>query len=947
MISSSGKFKKERKRTTEKEFSKEEVEEKFTKEELSQIKRDYYATIADIPEAELTDISANIAGPEYIEKNTVVEINKTLSQTKGSEGGGSYSRTVMDPLMSPTPQARLCYTCNFDIDTCIGHFGRIRLAAMQYYASFIKYIISILYCVCRSCAQLKLTEEQLDKMGLLRYQELTRLKHMADILKNVKCMNKNCKSTAFAGEIASKKSEQNGKIMLKKVGTNQGNEIPIESVYQILSKISINDYRTMGFPIKTKGDKVIGTHPKNFILQMIMVRPPRDRRDFFVNGEWKVHDQTKVYNKMVEVNNRLKANLEKLTENLTQKKRDTVQSSIDSDKDELFRLIASLVDSEKYQLKIYGVSQLKGLKQEVTGKDKLIRQNMQSRRVNNVTRSVVTPDPTLEVGQMAISEDVADEQSFPEEVNWTNIIFLTNLMRKGGVKSIMPTAGPDKNRIIEINPENRNSIDLQVGTIVHRKILNGDYIVSNRNPSIHMYSMMGGTAIRRPQKTISPHMAQTTPGQIDFDGDEMQIHFVQTIGAAADIKELMELSNIMMNVQSNRPLIGAVYDIPLGLYLLTRPGGKLTKSSYWNAIAFLKNTDQLPSLISRAERHHLPITVPRGPYDHEEMYNGRLLFSALLPADFYYNGHGITIVEGILLDGILGKPDKNGVVTKDSVGTSHNSIIQVMWAEKGPLRTKNFLTDLYLTVNSIYTEIGMTLGFEDVEITDPKILLQIERATEDLITKYEELEIPSDLDKAAKDKYEREVMSLITGYGNLSAKIIEGIKNNLTEIAASKTKGGMKNLVAIMDKVGQQTLQGERLVPRLREGKVCFNYFDPEDRSLESRGFCDRSYSQGLTLQQYQMHAAASREQLVNVSVSTRFVGYDHRSLVKFSEDVITTEDCSVRNKGVVIQGSFGGHSLDPTQLFVLNTKWGKMPEPLDLDTLNNKFNNLFHVEGD
>ena len=173
--------------------------------------------------------------------------------------------------------------------------------------------------------------------------------------------------------------------------------------------------------------------------------------------------------------------------------------------------------------------------------------------------------------------------------------------------------------------------------------------------------------------------------------------------------------------------MGAVYDIPLGLYLLTRPGGKITKSSFWNVLAFMKSTNQLDSLISRATRHHMPINVPQGPLDAEEMYNGRLFFSALFPADFYYSGYGITIVEGILLDGIVGKPDKSGIVDKNSVGTVHNSIIQVMWADWGVLRTENFLTDMYLNVNAVYTEIGMTLGFDDMEVTDPRILVEIEK----------------------------------------------------------------------------------------------------------------------------------------------------------------------------------------------------------------------------
>ena len=173
------------------------------------------------------------------------------------------------------------------------------------------------------------------------------------------------------------------------------------------------------------------------------------------------------------------------------------------------------------------------------------------------------------------------------------------------------------------------------------------------------------------------------------------------------------------------------------------------------------------------------------------------------------------------------------------------------------------------------------------------------------------MEIPNDLDRLARDKYERDALQITQDIANFSSKKLEGIKTNLSEIAASKTKGGLKNLVAIMDTVGQQTLAGERFVPQLMNGKVCFNFFSPENKSLEARGFCDRSYSQGLTVEQYTMHGSASREQLVNVSVSTRFVGYDHRGLVRKNEDLITDQDGSVRDKGILIQQAFGGHSLN------------------------------------
>lgn len=936
-----------KKKTVRIDVSGKEPEITLTKVDREELKRDLEEKMAAIPEAEISNITASIADPSYIESETRVVINKTLNKAKIN---GDYSKTVMDPSMSPTPTCANCQYCGYDIDNCAGHPGRIALNEKVYHVSYIRIIIDILNCVCRSCAVLKLNDKTLEEMGLKKAQDLRRLKLISNKLKAIRCHNKGCHSREYEGEIASKKSEQSGRIFLKKTKENTEREIPIDIIYNILSKISPEDYRSIGLDFRLVGGKIIGTHPKNFIIQYLIVSAPKERRDYMVNGEWKINDKTKLLDRIVMLNNAIEEYRQKEFESAGKKAKNAAASALDNTKTELFKSIASLIDSDKYQVKIYGAKQLRGIKQDLTGKDRMVRKNMQSRTVNYVIRTVTTPDPTLEYGQIGVSEEVADEQTFPETVTFLNIVFLTRLLRNGGVNSIVPTVGKSKNMIIQVNKQIKEGFDLEVGMIVNRKIMNGDLVVSNRNPSIHMYSMMGGTAVRRKQKTVSPHMAQTTPGQIDFDGDEMQLHFAQTIQAAANIRSLMHLSEIMMNVQSNKPVIGAVYDIPLGLYLLTRKGGKISKSTFWNNLAFLKANEQLDSLMSRAKRYGLPITIQNDEkygfsLDTEEMYNGRLFFSALLPADFYYEGYGINIKNGILLDGAMGKPGKSGVVTKNAVGTSHNSIIQVMWITKGAQRTKDFVTDLYLTINGVYTELGMTLGFEDAKVTDPVILSDIEKKAWELVEKYERLEIPSDMDKAAWSRYEREVMQIVSDITNYSSKKLEGIKNNLVEIAASGAKGNLKNLVAIMDKVGQQTLAGERLVPQLRDGGVTFNFFDPSDRTLLSQGFVDHSYAEGLTLEEYTMHGAASREQLVNVSISTRMVGYDHRSLIKWAEDLTTTEDCSVRNKGVVVQTSFGGHSLNPEYLMLLDTKWGKVPQPLNIKQMVGHLNSLFGVE--
>lgn len=74
---------------------------------------------------------------------------------------------------------------------------------------------------------------------------------------------------------------------------------------------------------------------------------------------------------------------------------------------------------------------------------------------------------------------------------------------------------------------------------MERHLQDGDYVLFNRQPSLHKMSIMGHRAKILPFSTFRMNLSVTTPYNADFDGDEMNMHVPQSYESMAEIKEIM------------------------------------------------------------------------------------------------------------------------------------------------------------------------------------------------------------------------------------------------------------------------------------------------------------------------------------------------------------------------------------------------------------------------
>jgi DNA-directed RNA polymerase II subunit RPB1 len=140
------------------------------------------------------------------------------------------------------------------------------------------------------------------------------------------------------------------------------------------------------------------------------------------------------------------------------------------------------------------------------------------KRVNFSARSVITRSQHL---SRCASQDRHD-RDLPETVTAHNIDRLRDMVFNG------PNNYPGARNVwqngISIDlrrAEKRIRMEISEGDVVDRHLLNGDYVLFNRQPSLHRMSMMAHKVRVMPYDTFRLSVMVTPPLQRRFRGDEM------------------------------------------------------------------------------------------------------------------------------------------------------------------------------------------------------------------------------------------------------------------------------------------------------------------------------------------------------------------------------------------------------------------------------------------
>jgi DNA-directed RNA polymerase subunit A' len=551
------------------------------------------------------------------------------------------------------------------------------------------------------------------------------------------------------------------------------------------------------------------------------------------------------------------------------------------------------------------------LTQRLKGKEGRFRGSLSGKRVDFSSRTVISPDPNLDLSEVGVPETVAMKLTIPEIVTDWNIEKLKKLVINGPTQfpGVNYITRPDGVKIRLDFVEDRSIIadSLEIGFLVERHLMNGDVVLFNRQPSLHQMSIMAHYVHVLPGKTFRLHPSVCPPYNADFDGDEMNLHVPQSEEARSEAVLLMRVQDQLISPRFGGPIIGALRDFITGAYLMTKDGTTLSSQEFANLAMLGGFTGKLPE-----------------PDDKKEnLYTGKQLFSLFLPEDFNY------IMTSKWSKGTSGKQKdvviKNGqlisgVIDKSSIGAEEpESVLHRIAKDYGNAIAKVFLNSELIMIKQFITHYGFSYGYGDLELSDKDrelIHTNIQKTydeVDDLVQQEKNGKLAGTRGMSSKETLEAYIVNKLGKARDSAATTANSSleDNNAGKIMATTgARGSSLNVGQMAGALGQQSRRGNRLDKGYNNRVLA--HFEEHDNDPDAHGFVKSNYRDGLSTLEFFFHAMGGREGLVDTAVRTQQSGYMQRRLINALEHIRLEYDGTVRDPhGHIIQFLYGEDGVD------------------------------------
>ncbi|OXG79786.1 DNA-directed RNA polymerase II subunit RPB1 [Cryptococcus neoformans Gb118] len=881
------------------------------------------------PVKQVKEIQFGIMSPEEIKAFSVAKIESTevLDENGKQKVGG-----LMDPKIGTIDRNFKCQTCLEGMSECPGHFGHIELARPVFHQGFIVKVKKILECVCYSCGKLKVDmRDPMVANAVRRIKAQHRLKAIWALAKDKKICEpdeldeKDNGDATFEDEyLQEQKAALKGhggcgheqpvwrKKGLKLMGvwkpTDKGEDEAAEpeernvspgEVYNILKKITPEDLHIMGLNADY-------ARPDWMILTVLPVPPAAVRPSIAVDGGAMRSEDDLTYklSQIIKFNGvvrRMEA--EGVPPSVVNEQFDLLQYHVctymDND-------IAGLPrDQQK------GGRAIKAIRARLKGKEGRMRGNLMGKRVDFSARTVITGDPNLQLDQVGVPKSIAMTLTYPERVTPYNIVYLQTLVNNGpatypGARYYVKDTGE---RVDLKYRKSGEPISLQFGWIVERHLKDGDYVLFNRQPSLHKMSMMSHRVKLMNYSTFRLNLSVTSPYNADFDGDEMNLHVPQSEETRAELSQIAWVPRQIVSPQANKPVMGIVQDTLCGIRKFTLRDNFLDWLQVQHILLWLPewNGTIPPPAIFKPKpmwtgKQLLSMTIPKGiniTYKNNEK-----------PSPIDVTDENVLIENGELV---------HGTIVKNMAGSANNGLVHVIFRELGHIAARDFFSAVQRVVNYWLLHYGFSVGIGDTIVDKATMagitnrMVEAKEAVQKLIQEAEANRMKPKPGMTIRETLEASIAAELNKARDWTGKTTQDnlkADNNVKQMVVSGAKGSFINISQMSGVVGQQFVEGKRISFGFRHRSL--PHFSRDDYGPESRGFVENSYLRGLTPQEFWFHAMGGREGLIDTAVKTAETGYIQRRLVKAMEDLKVAYDGTVRNSvNEVVQFLYGEDGMD------------------------------------
>jgi DNA-directed RNA polymerase subunit A' len=866
-------------------------------------------------------IKFGVLPPDEIRRLSVVEI---MTSDTYDEDGGPIAGGLMDQRLGTLEPRQRCRTCGNISINCPGHYGHIELATPVVHVEFAKHIYKLLSTACRSCGRILLSDEEIEQFKETREEEKRLFGKVSDetskeIVKQAK-KKKKFKECPQCGMIQSsiKFAKPTTFLEIEQEELETDDESVVEDISRRLTpnmtrewfeRIPDEDLELLDF------DPGVA-RPEWMILQVLPV-PPVDVRPSIIleSGIRAEDDLTHKLVDIIRINQRLKENIDAGAPTL-----------IIEDLSELLQYhVTTYFNNE-----VSGIPParhrsgrtLKSLAQRLKGKEGRFRGNLSGKRVDYSARTVISPDPNLDINEVGVPVHIAIRLTVPDMVTERNIEEMKKLIINGPYQhpGALYIVRPDNKRIRLEFVTDRSVVAeaIEPGFVVERHLKDGDTALFNRQPSLHRMSIMAHRVKVLPYKTFRMHLTVCPPYNADFDGDEMNLHIPQSKEAQTEARLLMQVQDQILSPRYGAPIIGATKDFITGAYLLTRVETMLTADEVGKLIAATDYVGPEPEPT---------VTEP------EPLWSGKDIFSLYLPEDFNFVTRAnicrhcptcereecpydayVIIREGNL---------KTGVIDKNSIGAERaETIFHRVIKDYGTDAGHDFLNSVTKLINEFLSIKGFTFSLDELTIGDKekgnisRVMKRMERNVDKLIEDLNTGRLERLPGQNLRETFEIQVMNELAKARDKAGEEVEtglGMGNAGIIMTRSGARGSSLNIGQMMGSVGQQAIRGKRIMRGYMNRTL--PHFREHDPAPEARGFVYNCYRDGLNPIEFFFHAMGGREGLVDTAVRTQQSGYMQRRLINALEHLRVEYDGTVRDsQSDIIQFKYGEDGVDPAK---------------------------------
>ena len=900
---------------------------------------------SNFPSVEISGISFYILGDKDNDRDSYATIkhSEAYRDSEPSEGG------PMALTLGAGDDMR-CMTCLYKRDLCPGHPGILKLKYPVLAPLFLKkHVIKWLKIICSSCGNIKISDGKVEAYAQNHHENLVKLiaKNTYTQRKNPECAH--CHSINYKYTKDSKDHVTIWQELYKEDVKGEKSKLihkdimyphEIEAIFNMITDETL---QRLNCPL--------ASHPRKFIINYLRVPPNSIRPSVNQAGSNRVNkdDLTKLLQSIININNGMPDEIpEIITPNIYQ---------------EIQKLSAMIYEFHKGSedstkgVKTNSRKPLKSILQRLPKKQGQLRRNLMGSRTWYIARSIITCDISMAPDEIGLPIRIAKNITQPMYVQSYNfdqamVYFMNGSDIYPGCVSVVRGASG-----IELNISKMKELyQLEIGDIIHRNVISGDRVNFNRQPSLEpssissMKVVVHGTKGDDPMDTIRMNVISCPLYNADFDGDEMNVIFIQSSRTSNEIEMLASPQERFISYKNASPVMGQSQDNLIGCVELTRHNTKLDKK---HAMRLLANTN-ITHDFSQYEKGKLftgqdIISIALTESGNFISYEGRpKMYNSNLEQYRKYNENDINvkIIQGKHISGIL---DKN------SVGEGANSGIYHSIASK--YNAQQALTAIYNMQQMAIAHTlnkGITIRAHDAVLSRPamqaihEINENMFAASRDITDKLNAGELVAPLGKTITEYYETLQLNALNPGDEFWPHIFTSIDENhnyLLILPDTGVRGKSFNFIQSSCCLGQLSVNGGRL-PEELAGRA-MPYFTKQDPNPMSRGYIPDSFVGGLSPASYWSSAFVSRVALIDRSCSTAVTGEENRKAIKNLESQVVNYLRHIEKPGSIIQFLYGGDGVDPRfieeiryYLATLNDKDFTEQYKCTIDMIDKKYHN-------